>query len=89
MDKLTLLKELFLRLNSDSPEFFKKIKKYSIYLVALIGVALGLEWLEVYALPGKLSSVLWAILTYFLGTASTATLPAKEPEKLTESKYKI
>ena len=89
MEKLTLFKELIRRLSTESPDFFKKIKKYSLYIVLLIAAALAGEWLELYVLPGKLSPVLWAVLTYFLGTSTTATLPAKNPEELTESKYKV
>jgi len=89
MEKLTLLKELLRRLSTESPDFFKKIKNYSLYVAILIGVALAGEWLEIYVLPGKLSSVLWAVLTYFLGTGTTAALPTKNPEDLTESKYKL
>lgn len=77
MDKLTLFKEILARLKSQSPELFNKLMKYSIYLILLIAIPLVLEWAEVIVLPGKLGTVLWAAITFFLGTGTTSALPVK------------
>lgn len=72
-----MLKQLLLRLQSDSPEFFNKLMKYSVYFIVLIGIVAFLDWAEVISLPDKLQSVLWPLLTFFLGTGATSTLPVK------------
>ncbi|MGE7777388.1 hypothetical protein ACQKLP_21900 [Chitinophaga sp. NPDC101104] len=94
MDKLALLKEIWLRINSGSgntPEFWKKIQSYSIYILLAIGAAFGLEWLEVFIIPAKLSGALIFFAGCLLGTGGAATATVKDPEKAgiaEESKYK-
>lgn len=77
MDKLTLFNEVIARLKAQSPELFNRLMKYSIYLILLIAIPLVLEWAEVIVLPGKLGTVLWAAITFFLGTGTTSALPVK------------
>lgn len=94
MDKIALFKELWRRINSgnsNTPPFFQKVKAYSFYIILAIGVAFGLEWGEVIAIPEKLSVALMAIAGYFLGSGSTAAATVEDPHKAgiaEDSKYK-
>ncbi len=94
MDKIALLKEIWLRLSSGSgntPEFWKKIQSYSIYILLAMGAAFGLEYLDVFVIPAKLSSALIFLAGCLLGTGGAATATVKDPEKAgisEESKYK-
>lgn len=84
MDKITLITELWKRLISggdNTPDFFKKIKAYSTYILLAIAVAFAGEYLDLYTIPERLSLALIAVAGYFLGTGSTSVLPVKDKAK--------
>lgn len=74
----TIIQQILDRLTSQSPPFWNKIKAYSIYIILAIGIALGGEYLELYVLPGKVATLLYAVAAYFLGTGTAAAITKKD-----------
>ena len=75
-----MLREAFLRLKSESPEFFSKLMSYSVYALILLGILGALDWAEVINIPDKLQTILWALFSFFIGTGSTSALPVKSAD---------
>lgn len=72
-----MLREAFIRLKSESPDFFNKLMSYSAYALVLLGILAALDWSEVINIPDKLQTILWALFSFFIGTGSTSALPIK------------
>lgn len=82
MNKLNLVREILLRIQHDSPEFFGKLQRYSIWLMCAAFIPIGLNWAEVLHLSDVTEAKMWAVIAFFAGSGGTATLPVKDTSKI-------
>lgn len=91
MNFISLFKQIWPRLLAESPTFHKKIQAFSLYILLAILAGFGLEYLDVFTIPEKISGAMIAVAAYFFGSGSAAATAVKDPDKVgisEDSKYK-
>lgn len=77
MDRISMALEFLKRLQAESPDFFKKIQRFSWLVFAAAGAAWLAKAFGLYALPEEVSELLKGLVYFFAGSAVTAKLPVE------------